>query len=68
VLSNKSPWYVTNDTRDLKEPIIKETMKEFRQRCRIGLEERPNNLAANLEKTRGIVRRLESKRPTDLLK
>jgi len=52
-------WYVTNDTlhRDLKVPTIKETIKEFCQRYRDRLEVRPNNLAADLMKAGGIVKR-----------
>jgi len=60
-------WYVTNDTlhRDLKVPTIKETIKELCQRYRDRLEVRPNNLVADLMKAGGIVKRLESKRPTE---
>jgi len=46
---------------------IKETIKEFYQRYCERLEEHPNNLAPNLMKARGIVKKLKRKRSTNLL-
>jgi len=54
--------------RDLKisgsQPLKKSSKNSVKD---IMTEEHPNNLTANLMKTRGIVRRLKRKRLTDLL-
>jgi phage host-nuclease inhibitor protein Gam len=54
--------------RDPKIPTIKEAIKEFCHRYRDRLKEHPNNLAVNLMKGKGIVRRFKRKRPTNLFK
>jgi len=42
-------------------------LKEFKVSKVLRLEDHPNNPAANFMKARGIARRLERKRPIDLL-
>jgi len=58
----------TNDTLViLKYQLLKKLSRIFRQRYHDKLEEHSDNLAVKLVKARGIVRRLERKRPTDPL-